>query len=102
METLTVVLLLLVALGLAVAIGAALSRQRSETAARLRRLEAKVDQLLADAGLDADLDLASVRELVAAGETVRAVRAYRQITGASLVAANEAVDQMGEMNPGPA
>ncbi len=94
MGTLTVVLLVLVALGLAVTTGAALTKHRTETAARLRLLEAKVDRLLAEAGLEAGPDLAPVRELVAAGKTVRAIRAYRQATGAGLVAAKEAVDRM--------
>ena len=63
---------------------------------RLSRLEHKLDLVLEHLGIEDDLpdDLAEVRELIHANKLIAAIKAYRQVTGASLKEAKDAVEQM--------
>jgi len=62
--------------------------------ARLARLERKVDLLLAHMQVEApgdDLDVG--RDLMAAGDKIAAIKAYRERTGAGLAEAKRAVER---------
>ncbi len=64
---------------------------------RLSRLDAKVDALLRHAGVDFDpfRDVpADVREALERGETIAAIKRFRQTTGASLEDAKAFVDEV--------
>lgn len=64
---------------------------------RLSRLDAKVDALLKHSGVvfDAFQDVpADVREALERGETILAVKRFRQATGADLKEAKEFVDEV--------
>ncbi|QHC20858.1 ribosomal protein L7/L12 [Streptomyces sp. GS7] len=62
---------------------------------RLARLEAKVDLLLAQAGVEQPQDprMAQLDELLAEGKQIQAIKVYREITGAGLAEAKEAIDR---------
>lgn len=71
------------------------SRDVKDLQFRLRRLESKVDALVAHAGLTVEeAGLHGVLELVARGDKVTAIRVYRQVTGAGLAVAKAAVERM--------
>ncbi len=82
----------------------------STDVARLQRsvmiLQAQVQELADRAGLGRE-ELAAirppvpqvVRDLVAQGKPVAAVRAYRETTGASLLLAKDVVDEVDEGRP---
>ena len=66
-------------------------------AARLRRVERKLDALLAHLGVavpaeSADDRLADMRALADRGEKIAAIKAYRDATGARLAEAKRAVE----------
>lgn len=69
---------------------------RSAAALRpqLARIERKLDALLAHHGVSLPEDeLDDIRALIDAGETIAAIRAYRERTGASLAQAKAAIEQ---------
>ncbi len=94
MDTLNAKLLILLIGSPAMLSFSVLARQHSETRLSLRRLESKVDRLMDRAGLQPQDDLAEVHRAVAAGEKIRAVKAYREATGTDLAAAKSAVERM--------
>ena len=60
---------------------------------QLARLERKVDALMIHLDLNMPEDgLDSVRALKAAGQTIAAIKAYRDLTGAGLAEAKNAVE----------
>ena len=64
---------------------------------RLSRLDAKIDALLGNAGIHFDplQDVpADVREALERGETILAIKRFRQATGAGLKEAKEFVDEV--------
>ena len=64
---------------------------------RLSRLDAKIDALLRNAGIHFDplQDVpADVREALERGETILAIKRFRQATGAGLKEAKEFVDEV--------
>jgi ribosomal protein L7/L12 len=62
--------------------------------ARLARVERKLDLLLKQLGIEQSEDgMQGVRDLVAAGKKIEAVKAYREKTGAGLREALEAVER---------
>jgi ribosomal protein L7/L12 len=64
---------------------------------RLSRLDAKVDALLKHAGITFDefQDIpADVREALERGETILAIKRFRQATGAGLKEAKEFIDEV--------
>ena len=68
---------------------------------RLARLERKLDALMAHLDVDYD-DVKALRkavpedvlEFIDKGESIRAIKAYRQATGASLVNAKYVIDRL--------
>jgi hypothetical protein len=62
---------------------------------QLGRLERKVDFLLRHAGLDiAALTNAEIAELARAGKKIEAIKAYRELTGASLADAKAHIESL--------
>ncbi|RLV04450.1 hypothetical protein CTZ27_10885 [Streptomyces griseocarneus] len=62
---------------------------------KVTRLERKVDLILDQMGIrEEDPGLARVAELARGGETIKAIKAYREITGDGLKEAKDAVDRM--------
>jgi ribosomal protein L7/L12 len=64
---------------------------------RLSRLDAKVDALLRNSGIQFDefQDVpADVREALQRGETILAIKRFRQATGAGLKEAKEFIDEI--------
>ena len=60
------------------------------------RIERKVDALLRHAGVDlGKVASQEVEALVKAGRKIDAIKAYRELTGASLAEAKAAVERMG-------
>ncbi|MET8950419.1 ribosomal protein L7/L12 [Streptomyces sp. NPDC004393] len=63
---------------------------------RVARLEQKLDLILDRMGLDAaDAALDGVTALVREGKRIQAIKLYREVTGAGLKEAKEAVERMG-------
>ncbi len=93
METLLPGLVLLV---LAITTMAAGTDRRSKTIdRRLKRLEQKVDLLLAHAGVEQPEDprMAEIDDLLAQGKTIQAIKVHREATGSGLAEAKEAVER---------
>ncbi|MFG2291393.1 hypothetical protein ACGFOU_35605 [Streptomyces sp. NPDC048595] len=93
METLLPGLVLLV---LAITTMAAGTDRRSKTVdRRLKRLEQKVDLLLAHAGVEQPEDprMAEIDDLLAQGKTIQAIKVHREVTGSGLAEAKEAVER---------
>ena len=64
---------------------------------RLSRVDAKIDALLMNAGVEFDEFQnvpADVREALERGETILAIRRFRATTGAGLIEAKEFVDEV--------
>jgi ribosomal protein L7/L12 len=65
-------------------------------AARLRRVEAKLDLILAHLGVpftdEADQLPEAARQLAESGDKIAAIKAYREATGAGLAEAKRAVE----------
>lgn len=77
------------------------AQTRGETRRQVERLEANVDQLLRHQGLEpVGPDLSEVHRLLAQGEKINAVRAYRKATGADLKTAADAVKELQRRGPG--
>ncbi|MGK5445374.1 hypothetical protein ACSNN7_26605 [Micromonospora sp. URMC 105] len=93
MEAPLIVLLLLVV----VLLGAQLSlpARRDGTAARLAEIERRLQLVMDHLGVvDEGPALPGVREHLARGEKIKAIKAYRAATGADLKTAKEAVEAM--------
>lgn len=100
MSAISQLVVLLFLLSLLLLAGSSVARRHADTRFRLRRLEARVDRLYDEAGLQGvPEDLSVVRELLAHGQRTKAVRAYRELTGADLIAAKRAVDRMTTDDP---
>ncbi|MGC7098781.1 ribosomal protein L7/L12 [Amycolatopsis lurida] len=62
---------------------------------RLTRIERKLDAVLAEQGVTLpEPELDEVRALLDEGKKIKAIKAYRELTGAGLVEAKEAVDRL--------
>jgi len=88
-----------VGVGLVIARMAAIDRRLE----RLVRLEAKVDALLEAAGISYDPYRnapAGVREALERGETIPAIKRFREATGAGLKEAKEFVDELRRRGSG--
>ncbi|MEU1664844.1 ribosomal protein L7/L12 [Streptomyces sparsogenes] len=91
MEITAVVVLLLV-IGL---MWSSVERKLDRTQRTTARLERKVDLVLDHLGLqEPQPDLGRVTALLREGKKIHAVKEYREITGAGLKEAKEAVDRM--------
>ena len=99
MDTGTQIVLLVLLIGVFVVLvgtltGAAQKRQ-SRTEARLAALERKVDALVDHLGVVVPQPTyPEVQRLAAAGQQVAAIKRYREETGADLVTAKNAVDEI--------
>lgn len=79
--------------------GLVTSQGASDQDARLRRIERKLDQITRHLGIDADepdavlaeLD-AEVRSLADVGQKIQAIKRHREVTGADLKEAKDAVE----------
>ncbi|GAA3061187.1 ribosomal protein L7/L12 [Streptomyces olivoverticillatus] len=92
METLTLASLVILAVGLGAG-SAQNSIKRTER--RIARVERKLDLILDHLGLsETEPELAQVTEHLRNGKKIHAIKAYREITGADLKEAKEAVDRM--------
>ncbi|MEK2475568.1 hypothetical protein [Streptomyces noursei] len=81
---------------LAVAVlASATDRRTKPLERRMARLEQKVDLLMAHLGVEEveDPRMAEVDALLAKGKTVHAIKVYREVTGAGLAEAKEAVER---------
>lgn len=82
-------------LGIATVAVAVELRFRSAITGRLAATERRLAALMAHVGMPDDaVDLTDVTALVARGRTVEAVTLYRRLTGAGLVGAKNAVDDL--------
>ena len=73
----------------------AAAREQARTAARLDRLQRSVDAIAAQLRVDvSEPQHPEVERLVEAGQKIQAIRRYREETGADLVSAKNAVDEM--------
>ncbi|MFI2641480.1 ribosomal protein L7/L12 [Streptomyces sp. NPDC018610] len=67
----------------------------ARTDRRLARIERKLDLILGHLDLrEEDPRLDEVAELARAGRTIEAIKTYREVTGAGLKEAKDAVDRM--------
>lgn len=95
--TLTEAALLLLPVAAFMWLLASLSDSRRKDRAALRRVEAKLDEVLRATGAAPLPDnLAEVYEAIRRGETIRAIKAYREATGTTLAEAKHAVDRLIE------
>ncbi|PNE42510.1 MULTISPECIES: hypothetical protein [Streptomyces] len=81
---------------LAIAVlASATDRRTKPLERRMARLEQKMDRLMAHLGMEEveDPRMAEVDALLAKGKTVHAIKIYREVTGAGLVEAKEAVER---------
>lgn len=71
------------------------SRDVKDMQFRLRRLESKLDALVAHAGITVEAaGLHAVYEQLAKGSKIAAIKTYREVTGAGLASAKAAVERM--------
>ncbi|MEV4478527.1 hypothetical protein [Micromonospora coxensis] len=92
----TLALLLVLSLTLLLAQSARTGR-RDATALRLAEIERRLDLVMRHLGVvDRGPALPGVREHLARGEKIQAIKAYREATGADLRTAKEAVEAMTE------
>ncbi|MFF2813297.1 ribosomal protein L7/L12 [Streptomyces sp. NPDC058000] len=80
---------------LAVAVLSSFDRRTKPLERRLARLDQKVDLLMAHLGIEepADPRMAEVDALLAQEKKIAAIKVYREVTGAGLVEAKEAVER---------
>lgn len=87
--------LLLVALVMLLGIGSIESRIK-RTDLRVARVEQKLDLVLDHLGLrEADPRMDEIDALLRDGKKIQAIKTYREITGAGLKEAKDAVERMG-------
>ncbi|MGW5660020.1 ribosomal protein L7/L12 [Streptomyces sp. NPDC003758] len=86
----------LIVFALLVAGFAGVEARIKRTDRRMARVERKLDLVLDHLGLhEADPDLERVAALLLDGKNIQAIKVYREITGAGLKEAKEAVERMG-------
>lgn len=80
---------------LAVAVVGSFDRRTKPLERRMARLEQKVDLLMAHLGVEepADPRMAEVDALLTQDKKIAAIKVYREVTGAGLVEAKEAVER---------
>jgi hypothetical protein len=81
-----------------IAIDMAMKQTRRDMARRIGRVNDKLDLLLAQAGVRLDTPdvprLDEIRELARSGKKIHAIKLYRNVTGADLAEAKNAVEQL--------
>ena len=93
MESWEANLLVIAAIGSVAAAAGAWFQERRGSAIQLAAVQQKLDLVMNHLGIAAPEDAEVARHL-ANGQTIEAVRAYREQTGASLLEAKQAVDRM--------
>ena len=93
MSPFEVTLLVIATIGSLAAAAGAWFQERRSSAAQLAAVHRKLDLLMDHFDIAAPEE-SEVARHVADGRTVEAVRAYRKLTGASLVEAKQAVDRI--------
>ncbi|MFG2362682.1 ribosomal protein L7/L12 [Streptomyces mirabilis] len=74
---------------------AGLEGRLSRNDRRIARVEKKLDRILDHLGLaEADPELEQVAALAREGRKIQAIKAYREVTGAGLKEAKDAVDRL--------
>jgi ribosomal protein L7/L12 len=87
---------LLIVFGLLLTGFAGVETRIKRTDRRIARIEQKLDLVLDHLGVrQVDPDLDQVTALLRDGRKIQAIKAYREITGAGLKEAKEAVERMG-------
>lgn len=88
--------MLLIAVAVLVVLGALLSRSGStrQLERRLDRLERKVDLLMQHMGVQQQGPDQDVLNLARAGRKIEAIKRYRELTGAGLKEAKDAVERL--------
>lgn len=95
MDAWSVVLLVVAVAGLALVFGGAWTQERRSAAARLASIQRKLDLVMDHLGIaDAAPERSEVVRHLENGQPIEAVRAYRRLTGASLLEAKQAVDRI--------
>ncbi|MFI1334942.1 ribosomal protein L7/L12 [Streptomyces sp. NPDC020845] len=91
--TLTAVALVVMVIAV---LGSAIERKIDKLNRRTAQLTRKLDLILDHLGIEEPQpELAPVRALLVEGKKLHAIKAYREITGADLKEAKEAVERMG-------
>lgn len=63
-------------------------------AATLARIERKLDAIMTQLGIELHShDMDDIRDLIASGQKIAAIKAYRERTGAGLAEAKDAIDR---------
>jgi ribosomal protein L7/L12 len=97
MDSWAVILLVVAAAGAVLASAATWIQERRSVAAQLSSIQRKLDLVMNHLDIaDAAPELPEVVRHLENGQPVAAVRAYRQQTGASLLAAKQAVDRIAK------
>ena len=89
------ILLVIATIGAVAAAAGAWFQGRRDSSAQLADVQRKLDLVIDHLGIEAPGQAEVVRHL-RDGQTVEAVRAYREQTGAGLLEAKQAVDRMAE------
>ncbi len=71
-----------------------LSRQGNASAARLARMEKRIDNIEVHLGMERDTSNDEIVSLIWEGKKINAIKLYREQTGVSLREAKEIVEQM--------
>ncbi|MGW7514687.1 ribosomal protein L7/L12 [Streptomyces sp. NPDC054796] len=94
MDSTLAVVLAIAVVGFGLVLGG-MENQRRRTDRRIARTERRLDQALSHLGIDdSDPRLQEVRELALSGKKIKAIKRYREVTGADLVEAKEAVERI--------
>jgi ribosomal protein L7/L12 len=97
MDPWSVVLLVVVAVGLAMVFSGSRARERAQTTARLAAIERKLDVVLGHLGIaESPPEEPDVLRHLERGERIQAIKVYRERTGMGLADAKEAVDRIAQ------
>ena len=95
-ETITLAILVLIVLGVGIRSAAASASSAQQRVRMLWRIEAKLDLVLKQAGLEFDPYKnvpAGVAEALQRGEKIRAIKYYREATGVGLKEAKDFIEE---------
>lgn len=103
MDTWEVIVVFVAVAGWVLAFAGSWTQGRRTTARQLAALQRKLDLVMDHLGIaEAAPERSAVVRHLESGKPIDAVRAYRRLTGASLVDAKQAVDRIaGERRPAP-
>jgi len=97
MDTWAVVLVVVAAVGAVMAFAGTSIQERRSTAAQLRLIQQRLDAVMDHLGIaDASPERPEVVRHLENGQPIEAIRAYRRLTGATLLEAKQAVDRIAQ------